>query len=123
MLAREADNVVCQVGAHRSSILQGRQESAGFAAAGAAEFIGLGKSLQAPAGKQRDARAEPQRLPYIVGHEDGCFPKLAAERQKLVLELAARDRVEGAEGLIEQQNRGIGGQGPGYTDALPLPSG
>ena len=42
---------------------------------------------------------------------------------ELLLQLAARDRIERAERLVHQQHRRIGGQRAGHADALPLSAG
>ncbi len=44
------------------------------------------------------------------------------EPQELVLQMLAHHRVHGAEGLVHQQHRRIGGQRPGHPDPLPLAS-
>src|SRR5580704_9241844 len=42
---------------------------------------------------------------------------------KFALQLGARYRVQGPEGLVHQENRRIGGQGAGDSHALALPAG
>ena len=48
---------------------------------------------------------------------------LALEPQELVLQPVADDRVDGAERLVHQQHRRVGGQRPGHADPLPLTAG
>ena len=46
--------------------------------------------------------------------------QLALEPQELLLQLGAHDRIDGAERLVHQQHRRIGGEGAGHADALLL---
>ena len=45
------------------------------------------------------------------------------DRLQLVLHLAAELQVEGPEGLVQKENRGLDDEGPGKGDALALPAG
>ena len=47
----------------------------------------------------------------------------ACRRQQLVLQRGADHRVDGAERLVHQQHRRVGGQRPGHADALLLAAG
>ena len=44
----------------------------------------------------------------------------ALQREQLVLQPGAHDRVDRAVGLVHQQHRRVGGQGPGHADPLLL---
>ena len=46
------------------------------------------------------------------------LPELAVQPDDLVLHVAADQRVEGRERLVEEQHVGVGGQGAGQADAL-----
>ena len=59
-----------------------------------------------------DAVAHLDRLVDVVGDEDDRLADLALEAQELVLEPLAVDRVDGAERLVHQHQRRIGGAGP-----------
>ena len=48
---------------------------------------------------------------------------LGLQPQELRLQPVADDRVDGAERLVHQQHRRVGGQRPGHADALPLAAG
>lgn len=50
--------------------------------------------------------------------EDDGLAQAALEFEELVLHVAADERVQGAEGLVHQQEVGVGGQGPGEADSL-----
>ena len=58
-----------------------------------------------------------------MGHENSRFAQSIAELQKLPLQVEPRHRIQGAERLVEQQQRWIGGQRPRHADALALPPG
>ena len=51
------------------------------------------------------------------------LPVSAWMRRELRAQAPARDRVDGAEGLVHEQDVGIGGEGAGEADALRLPAG
>ena len=76
------------------------------------------------AGRQhRDAVAEVERLLDVVGDEHHRA-RLGGERGcEPLLHLAARDRVEAAERLVEQQHGLAGEQRPQEGDALAHPAG
>ena len=42
--------------------------------------------------------------------------------QELALEARPHDRVDGAERLVHEQHRRVGGKRPRHADALPLPA-
>ena len=70
-----------------------------------------------------DAVAHLDGLVDVVGDEDDGLLQLALEPEELVLEPVAGDRVDGAEGLVHQQHRGVGTERAGDTDALGLTAG
>ena len=51
------------------------------------------------------------------------LPSSRCRRGELALQLGAHDRVDGAERLVHQQHRRVGGEGPGDADALLLAAG
>ncbi len=53
-----------------------------------------------------------------MGDEDDGLLQALLELQQLVLHVAADQRVQRAEGLVHQQEVGVGGQGPGEADPL-----
>ena len=61
-------------------------------------------------------------LVQVVGDQQRRQPRRPAQVEEHRLEVAAGDGVERAEGLVEQQRAGAGGQRPGERDALPLPA-
>src|SRR5207245_2627977 len=77
---------------------------------------------QPPLVHQPDPRAEPQALAHVVGDEDHSLGEPSLERLKLALQLDARDGIDRAERLVEQQQRGIGGEGARHAHALALPA-
>ncbi len=73
--------------------------------------------------EQSDARAEHEGFGNIVGDENHGLFQFLLERLELPLNLAPGDRIEGAERLVEQDHRRIGGERPRHADALALPAG
>ena len=71
-------------------------------------------------GEDCDAVAHRDRLVDVVGDEDDRLRHLVVQAAELLLEAGARDRVEGAEGLVHQEHRRIGCEGTGEPDALAL---
>ncbi len=67
--------------------------------------------------------AEPDRLLDVVGDEQHRLVQLGLEAEQLLLQPGADHRVDGAERLVHQQHRRVGGQGPRDTHALLLPAG
>ena len=77
-----------------------------------------------PAGlEDRDDVAHLDRLVDVVGDEQDRLGEPLLEAQELVLEALADDRVDGAERLVHEHDRRVGGQRPGDADALPLAAG
>ena len=70
-----------------------------------------------------DALAETHRLVDVVGdHEDGLAGR-RVDADHLGLQRVAGDGVEGAEGLVHQQDVGVCGERAGKADALLLAAG
>src|SRR4051794_13782236 len=70
-----------------------------------------------------DAVGQSEGLAEVVGHQHGGLGEAAFQLQELAVELQAGQGVEGAEGLVEQDQRRIGGEGAGEGDPLALASG
>jgi hypothetical protein len=68
----------------------------------------------------RDPVAELDRLVDVVGDEDHGLPHLVVQAQELELEAISRDRVEGAERLVHEHQRRVGGERARQADALAL---
>ena len=66
-----------------------------------------------------DAR---QRLHHVVRHEDRREVELPANPQERLLKPVARQRIEGAERLVEQHHERRGGERARHADALLLPA-
>ena len=65
-----------------------------------------------------DAVAELQRLRQVVGDEHRRLAQLPLQPDHLVLHVPPDQRVERGERLVEQQDLGVVGQGPGQADPL-----
>src|SRR5258708_39645422 len=94
-------------------------ESLRFLSRGPQEIGRLLQNLKAPLPQQRDVRGQQHRLPGIVRDEDGGLAERPGNTQELLLYLMPRHRIEGAEGLVEQQRLLVGRQRA--SDANPLP--
>ena len=66
--------------------------------------------------QQSDAGGEQESLAHIVGDEDQGLPQPLLQRAKFLLDLPARDRIQGAERLVEQDDGRVRRQGA--RDAL-----
>ena len=71
----------------------------------------------------RDAAADADGLVEVVGDEDGGLVELRRQGHELLLELAPDERVEGGEGLVHEQDLGVGGQSAGEPHPLLHPAG
>ncbi len=71
-------------------------------------------------GQQHDAIGEIDRLGDVVGDEQHGAARALPHAQQLVLQAGARDRVERAERLVEQQQVGIDRERARQGDALAL---
>ena len=88
---------------------------------GVREELGGGRVLHELArAHDRDAVAELDGLVDVVRHEDDGDPEGALKIEKLVLQSIADDRIDGAEGLVHEHERGLGGHGARDADALAL---
>ncbi len=73
--------------------------------------------------QHRQAVPEPQCLVDVMRHDHHRSSQPALETEELVLEPGPGDRVDGAEGLVHQDDRWVCGQRPGHADPLLLPTG
>ena len=73
--------------------------------------------------QHEDAVAELDGLVDVVGDAHNGLVQLGLHVEQLVLEVGAGDRVDGAEGLVHEQDGRVGGQAPGDPDALLLTAG
>ena len=67
-----------------------------------------------------DPGAEQQGLAQVVSDEDDGFSQAFLQRQKFALQFGASDGIERAERLVHEQKLGVGRQGAGHADSLPL---
>ena len=72
----------------------------------------------APVAHDRDAVAEAQRLVEVVAHEQDGLLHARLQREQLVLQLVADQRVERREGLVHQEDVGVRGERAGEPHAL-----
>jgi len=86
----------------------------------AKKILGSGEGHEAADVEQSDAGGEEEGFAEIVGDEDDGFLKAAGEGAKFALEFGTGDGIESREGLVHEQNGGIGGESAGYADALAL---
>src|SRR5260370_24129574 len=73
--------------------------------------------------EEQNAGGEEHRFAKIVGDEDDGLAEAAREGAELALKLGARNGIEGAEGLVHQENGRVGGEGAGHAHALALAAG
>src|SRR5215211_3364012 len=78
--------------------------------------------LRRRVGEDDDAVGEVDRLVDVVGDEEDRDRVLVAHAQDEVLEVGARLRVDGGEGLVHQQDRRLVGEGARDGDALLHPA-
>ena len=62
-------------------------------------------------------------LIHVVGDKYDGLVEGVLEAQQLILELGPGDGVQGAEGLVHEDDLRIGGEGPGHSDTLLLTAG
>ena len=86
------------------------------------EDLGGRGGLRDPAAalQDDDLVAEQERLVDVVRHEHHRLPELALQPEELLLQLRADDRVDGAEGLVHQEDVRVDRQSAGDADALLL---
>ena len=82
------------------------------------ELVAAAALHDLPVAHDQDAVAEAQRLLQVVGDEHHRLADLAVQPDDLVLHVAADERVERAERLVEEQHLGVAGQRAGQPDAL-----
>ncbi len=70
-----------------------------------------------------DPVAHLDRLVDVVGDEEDRRAQRAMEPQELVLQAIADDRIDGAERLVHEHDRRLGGHRAGHADALALAAG
>ena len=88
------------------------------------EKVGRSADLQeASILQHRDAITELQRLIDVMGDHDHGFFEVLLKTQELTLEFVTGNRVECPKGFIEQNDLGIGREGPRKGYALALPAG
>ena len=69
-----------------------------------------------------DLIAEQERLVDVVRDEDDGLGQFGLQAQHLLLQLVAHDRVDGAEGLVHEQDVGVHRQPACDAHALLLPA-
>ena len=89
----------------------------------AQDLLGGADLLDAAVAHHGDAVPQAHGLVEVVGDEQDRLAELALQVDELVLHLPADERVERGEGLVHEQDVGLGGQGPGQAHALAHPSG
>ena len=87
------------------------------------QFLRRAGLLDAALAHHHDLVGDLERLFLIVRDEDRRHAHLVVKTPQPLPQLLAHLGVEGAEGLVEQQHLGLGGQGAGQGDALPLTAG
>src|SRR6185369_3003603 len=70
-----------------------------------------------------DPGGEAEGFVEVVGDEDHGLLHGLLERLKLAVEVEAGQGVQGSEGLVEENDRRIGGEGAREGDSLALASG
>ena len=70
-----------------------------------------------------DAVGQAESFVHVVGDEDDGAAGFGVDAAELGLEFGAGDRVEGAEGFVHEEDRGVGGERAGDADALLLTAG
>ena len=84
----------------------------------------LGDLLEVPAaGEDGHAVGEADGLVDVVGDEQDGGAHLGEDLRELGLEVPAELGVDGAEGLVEQEDGRVGGERAGHADALALSTG
>ncbi len=85
------------------------------------QLVGRAVLLEHPAHvEQGDPVGHLDRLVDVVGDEEDRLVQAALEVDQVVLQAGADHGVDRAVGLVHQQHRRVGGQGPGHADALLL---
>lgn len=89
----------------------------------AEKFLGRSEGDKTSGVKEGNAMAEKKGFADVVGDEDDGFVEAAGEGAEFALKFGAGDGIEGAEGLVHQENRRIGSKSTGDTDTLALTAG
>ena len=106
-------------GGQYTSAVDVRDEARDVVRGGIAEdLLGGADLLDPPVPHHRDPIPQAHRLIEVVGDEQDRLPELALQVDELVLHLTADERVECGEGLVHEQDVGLGGQGPSQSDPL-----
>jgi hypothetical protein len=87
------------------------------------QLLGGTELKEASISHDSDAIGETEGLGQVMGHEDSGFAQRLFDLQELTVKLQAGQGVQGSEGLIQEDDGRIGGQGTGEGDALALASG
>jgi hypothetical protein len=90
---------------------------------GGEDFGGGEVGDDAAFGQEDDSGGEVEGLVEVVGDEEGGLVDAGEEVLEHGLHLGSGDGVEGAEGLVHEEDGGVGGEGSGEADALALASG
>ena len=83
-------------------------------------LLGRRVLLEATRAQQRDAVGEQDRLVDVVGDEQDRLAELLLQPLHLVLQALAGERVDRAEGLVHEQQGGVGRERAGDADPLRL---
>ena len=82
--------------------------------------IGAAKRGAGSRRHRHDPVGQEDRLVDVVGdHQRRHAPRVGAQLRQLLAKGVARQRVERAEGLVQEQNLGLDGKRPGDRDPLP----
>src|SRR5213595_2787801 len=73
------------------------------------ELVGRAEKREPALQHEPDAGAEQQPLTHVVRHKDHALAEPPLERRELALQLHPGNRVERAEGLVQEQERRVGG--------------
>jgi hypothetical protein len=86
------------------------------------DLLGRAELHDAAVAHDGDAIAEEHRLVQVVGDEDDRLAQFLLQLDELHLHLAADERIECGEGLVHEQDVGIGGECAGETHPLLHPA-
>ena len=111
-------------GGQHAGAVDVRDESCDVVRGGIAEdLLGRADLLDPPVAHHRDPVPQAHGLVEVVRDEQDRLSELALQVNELVLHLAADERIERGEGLVHEQDVGLGGQGPRQTHSLTHPAG
>jgi hypothetical protein len=89
----------------------------------AEKFLGRGQGDKTSGVKEGDTLTEKKGFADVVGDEDDGFVEAAGEGPEFTLKFGTGDGIEGAKGLVHQENRRIGSKSAGNADTLALAAG